>query len=364
LQKRRVRATDPRLVLRSVQGKHGARLATVLAGIVCLAGGCVDRHLRADFTRGDHGLLASPALHLVLCGTGGVIADRSRAGPCTAIVAAGHVFLVDLGPGAWEGADLAGLPLDALRAVLFTTFLAENIADFGEALTRSWIAGRTQRLVVYGPPGTARVVNDVTDAYRLDVTMRVAHHDAAVLHPELAGADAYEFALAEPDGSVVVLDDGGLRITAFSVGAVGTVPSVGYRFDYAGRSIVIAGHAHHHPNVVRFAAGADVLVHEAANPEMIHRGIGVMDEVGQTRLASFSREMLRNYASPIEVAEIARDAGVGLLVFTRLYPPPTSLFTRWVFLRGVRSVFRDVVLGEDGMRFRLDPAGGRRRERD
>jgi ribonuclease Z len=323
--------------------------------IGCLVLGCVEPRLRAEFTRGDHTLLSSPAMHLVLCGTGGAMTDPERAGPCTAVVAAGKMFIVDVGPGAWEGADLAGLPLDGLYGVLLTTFLADDIGDLGEAMTRSWIAGRPRRLQVYGPAGTARLVADVDDAYRLDVAMRITRHSPEILRPELAGADAHEYSLTEPDGSAVVFDEDGLRITAFSIGAVGTVPSVGYRFDYAARSIVIAGHERHHPNVARFAAGADVLVHEAANPMMVERGIEIMGDVGRVRLASLTHEMMRSHASPIEAAEVARAAGVGLLVLTRLYPPPNTLFERLVFIHGVRAVFPNTVLGRDGMRFALEP---------
>lgn len=330
-------------------------LVAVVASLGLVAAGCLEHRLRAEFTRGDRGLLASPALQLVLCGTGSAISDRTRFGPCSAVVVEGRVILVDAGPGAWEGVDFAGLPLAAVRTVLLTTFLAENIGELGEVMTRSWIAGREQRLDVYGPPGTARLVHALTDEYGLDVAMRVVHHPAGLLDPEIAGADPHEFTFADAEGATVVLDDGTLRITAFSAGAVGGIPSVGYRFDYRGRSIVIAGHARNHPNLVRFAAGADILVHEAAHRDMIERGIRVMDDLGETRTASFSREMLRMNATPVEVAEIARAAGVGRLVFSRLYPPPSTAFRRWVFLRGVSDVFPNSVLGEDGMRFRLDP---------
>jgi len=326
-----------------------------LAAIACLAVGCVSARLRAEFTRGDYALLTSPAMHVVICGSGGAITDVERAGPCTAVVAGGRIFVVDVGPGAWEGYDLAGLPLDGLSAVLLTTFLADDVDDLDETLMRSWIAGRPRRLDVYGPPGAARLVADVTDALGLDVAMREHRHDPKVLVPELLGADAHEFQLDGPDGSAMVLDQDGVRVTAFSIGAVGGVESVGYRFDYRGRSVVIAGHARHHPNVARFAAGADVLVHEAANPRMIERGIEIMTDVGRRRLASLTHEMLRSHATPVEAAEIARDAGVGELVLSRLYPPPDTIFERVVFMRGVRSVFPNTVLGYDGLRLRLDP---------
>ena len=71
--------------------------------------------------------------------------------------------------------------------------------------------------------------------------MRTARHDSSVLRPDLAGADAHEFTIVS-DGTATVLDEDGLRVTAFPVGVVGGVASVGYRFDYRGRAIVIGGH--------------------------------------------------------------------------------------------------------------------------
>jgi ribonuclease Z len=247
------------------------------------------------------------------------------------------------------------LPITALDTVLLTKLLADDVADLGEAITRSWLAGREHPLAVYGPPGTVRLVADVVDALRFDVALRLGPHKAAVLRPKLASADAHDLALASDDDVVTVLDEGGLRITAFGVGSVGSLVKVGYRFDYQGRSIVVSGHGRKHPNVARFAAGADVLVHEAASHVMVERGAGVLEALGAARLASFARESLVSHATPIEAAEVARDAGVGLLVLTQLYPSPNTPLTRWKFMLGVRGVFANTRLGEDGFRVHLDP---------
>jgi ribonuclease Z len=175
-----------------------------------------------------------------------------------------------------------------------------------------------------------------------------------VLRADIAGAAPREFVIA-PDGVATVLDEDGMRVTAFSVGVVGGVPSVGYRFDWSGRSIVIGGHGKDVAALARVAAGADIVVHEAAPPPMIERGIVTMLELGRTRTASFSHEMLSSHMSPIEVATAARDAGARQVVFSRLYPPPNSAIERFAFMRGVRAIFPNAIIGEDGMRFRLDP---------
>ena len=39
-------------------------------------------------------------LHVVLCGAGGPLPDPTRGGPCVAVIAGEHLFLVDVGSGA------------------------------------------------------------------------------------------------------------------------------------------------------------------------------------------------------------------------------------------------------------------------
>jgi ribonuclease Z len=121
----------------------------VLAAVGCLVTGCVEQRLRKEFTRGDRSLLTSPGMTLALCGTGTGLSDARRAGPCTAVVAAGRLFLVDVGSGAFESADLGGLPITALDTVLFTKLLADDVADLGEVIVRTSPGATPLR---YGPP--------------------------------------------------------------------------------------------------------------------------------------------------------------------------------------------------------------------
>ncbi len=340
--------------MRNVAIRRAGR-ATLVVAAACLLASCIEQRLRREFTRADRSLLTASGMTLALCGTGTGLPDAGRAGPCTAVVAAGRLFLVDVGPGAWESADLGGLPVVALRGVLLTKLLSDDVADLGEAITRSWIAGRDRPLAIYGPPGTARVVADVDDVLRSDVAMRLSRHSADVLRPALEPAVGHELAVTGATEPVPVLDEDGLRITAAPVVDIGGVTTVGYRFDYRGRSVVVWGHGRNHNGAVRFAAGASVLVHEAANAEMIARGVDVMDALGERRWASFARESVKSHPSPVDAATTARDASVGMLILTRLYPAPTGWFEEWAFMRGVRAVFPNTRLGVDGMRVRLDP---------
>ena len=319
----------------------------------------IDAQIERNLTRVQTGLPDEPGLHVVLCGTGSPIADASRAAACTAVLAAGQLYLVDVGPGAWESADLANLPLARLSGVLLTHFHSDHIGDLGEAITGSWIAGRAQPLDVYGPAGTAGVVRGFVDAYARDADARSRHHGEQAMPRAAAGAIAHEIALDTDDPalpSAVVVDRDGLRITAFAVDHAPVRPAVGYRFDYAGRSVVVSGDTKKSPGVAKHASGADLLVHEALLPEAAMRASAVAARIGNARLAKLASDIPGYHTAPVEAAELAQAAGAKKLVLTHLVPGPNNFLARRLFLRGVGAAYGgEVVLGEDGMRFDLPP---------
>jgi ribonuclease Z len=334
--------------------------ASLLVALLAATGGCqrfVDRQIERALTRTDTAILQSPDLHVVLCGTGSPLPDPDRAGACTAVLAGGEFVLVDVGPGSWETVDLANLPTGQLTAVLLTHFHSDHIGDLGEAMTQSWIAGRARMLDVYGPPGTSQVVNGFTQAYAADAEYRHAHHGDEYLPETAAAAIAHDVPLADaPDAEALVFDRNGLRVTMFRVQHDPATPAVGYRFDFRGRSVVVSGDTVKSANLLAHARGADLLIHEALQPDIVRRVAEIADRLGKTRIAKLLRDTLKYHTSPVEAAEIARDAGVKTLVFTHEVPPPSNFIARRLFVAGVSDVFAGkVIVGEDGMRFDLAP---------
>jgi ribonuclease Z len=330
----------------------------VLLLVLLVVAGCdrlTDRQIARSLTRVDRSILTSPDLHVILCGTGSPLADAERAGACTAIVAGGQIYLVDIGPGAWERVDLSDLPTDAVGTLLLTHFHSDHIGDLGEAITQSWIAGRAQPLAVYGPEGTAQVVEGFQRAYAQDVTYRVRHHGADILPPEGGSAVAREIALPDgQDAAATVLERDGLRITMFRVDHDPVHPAVGYRFDYHGRSVVVSGDTRKSANLARHAKGADLLVHEALQPALVLRAAAVAERLDRPRVAKLARDIPGYHTTPGEAVEIARTAGVDHLVLTHLVPGPPNALARRLFLAGIPSDYPgEITLGEDGMQFRL-----------
>jgi ribonuclease Z len=249
-----------------------------------------DREAERTITRARTDLLAAPELHVVLCGTGSPLPDPARAGACTAVIAGGELVLVDVGPGSWERVDLANLPTTALSAILLTHFHSDHIGDLGEATTQSWIAGRAKPLEVYGPPGVAEVVGGFDRAYAQDRIGRVAHHGADHLPPAAGLAVARELAMPDGDAATPVFERNGLRVTMFRVDHSPVYPAVGYRFDYRGRAVVVSGDTARSASVVEHARGADLLVHEAMQKDLVERASAVARRLGRDRLADMAHD--------------------------------------------------------------------------
>ncbi|QGZ96576.1 MBL fold metallo-hydrolase [Terricaulis silvestris] len=261
------------------------------------------------------------------CGTGSPLPDRERAGPCTAVVAGGRLFIFDVGEGATETLALMGLPVAHVEAVFLTHFHSDHIDGLGGLAVQRWAtAASTAPIPIYGGEGVERLANGLRETYALDSTYRIAHHGASVVPPGGEGYVAHPFAIPEGQESAVVFDDGGVRVTAFVVDHGPVRPAFGYRVDYEDRSLVISGDASASPSLVRASQGVDLLIHEALSPELV----GLMEENltdrGLTGVAQIFRDIPDYHTAPAGAADMANEANVGALALTHLIPPlPVSI---------------------------------------
>ncbi len=122
----------------------------------------------------------------------------------------------------------------------------------------------------------------------------------------------------------------------------------------SGRVAVISGDTVSVPAMMEMAKGADILVHDAAQKQMVMGMIqflkGRPDAEAQ-RLGAMSEEMLEYHATTEQIAQIAARAEVKKLVLTHLVPSIPASADDSPFLAGITPVFSGVVLvGKDGMR--------------
>ena len=296
-------------------------------------------------------LFEDDALRVVLCGTASPLPHPTRGKACVAVFAAGRFWIVDTGPGSWNRMGLMRIEGSRIGGIFLTHFHSDHIGDLGEFNMNTWAMGRKAPLPVYGPPGVERVVAGFEEAYALDRGYRVAHHGADFMPPATAPMQAVPIpGPAEGAGPTVVLDQDGLRVTAFAVHHDPVKPAYGYRFDYEGRSVVVSGDTAKTPAMVAAAKGADVLVHEAQANHLVAMIGEAAAAGGRPRVAKIMGDIPSYHTSPVEAAEIANEAGVKLLVFYHLTPPPPFRLAETVFTRGVSDVRPDRwILGDDGL---------------
>jgi len=290
-------------------------------------------------------------LSVLFCGTGSPLPDKSRGGPCTMIAAGGKLYLVDAGIDSARNLMLWRVPLQNIAGVFVTHFHSDHIGELGEIRLQTWVAGRSAKLSVYGPPGVEQVVGGFNQAYALDASYRTEHHGAAMLPPDAVAMVPRVMA----PGAVLNLD--GLKVTAIKVHHDPATPAYGYRFDYHGRSIVVSGDTAPDEDLFKAAKHADIVVHEALSPEMV----GIMHDAlvagGHPRQAKIFHDIPDYHTSPVDAARLASKYQVRALVFTHLIPILPNSFAEDLFLRGVSDVRPGccTILAHDGLVLTLRP---------
>lgn len=341
------------LIIPAVSALAAAAIVGALFFSDTVQNALADRIILQNLRAVNEELLDEKSLDAVLIGSGGPIANDDRSSPCLAVFAGKTGFLVDVGPGAWRNIGRFKLPAADLDFVLLTHFHSDHIGDLGEVAMQTWAAGRREPMIVCGPPGVEKIAAGFNQAYELDSQYRVLHHGPETMPPEAGELRAVTIT---PSGneSVLVYDRDGVRISAFRVDHHPVEPACGYKIEYRGRVLVVSGDASVNENLVRQAAGADLLVENVLSAALTARISRAADREGLKRLSKILTDIPEYHATPIQAAEMARRARVKMLVLTHITPPLPNWIAKRRFMAGVgRAWDGETILGRDGLHFRL-----------
>ncbi|MCP5130859.1 MAG: MBL fold metallo-hydrolase [Pseudomonadales bacterium] len=293
-------------------------------------------------------------LNVILCGAGGPLPDRVRSGACVAVVAGSNLVVVDSGTGGARNLNPLGLPAGDVDAVFLTHFHSDHIDGLGEMATLRWVnAAHTEPLPVHGPEGVEEVVAGFNQSYAQDAVYRHEHHGDTVAPMSGHGLLAVTHPQPPEGEAVVVYENDGLTVQMIKVEHDPVEPAVAYLFTYEGRTALISGDTRKSANLQQFAEGVDLLVHEGLSPRLVQQMNKAAQRAGNEVLAKITVDIPDYHTTPVEAAEIARDANVGHLLFYHVVPPTPVPGLEAAWLTGVDEVFERYTLGRDGTGFSL-----------
>jgi ribonuclease Z len=265
-------------------------------------------------------------LEVTLLGTGSPIFVPGRYSISTLIRAGDDYLLFDCGRGASIRLDETGLHPGHINKLFLTHLHSDHVVGIPDFYISGWFTtyGRRQGpLRVWGPEGSTAMMSYLDSAFEFDEGVRAAemqiHHNANETHDIESG---------------VIFEEDGIRVTAFYVDHRPIVPALGFKVEFAGRSVVLSGDTRPTESVIKHGAGADVLIHEvicgdkdnAPEPEQYERIIahhttpqqaGDIFAKAQPRLAVYShivmlagadsgmldRQTRETYAGPLLIGE-------------------------------------------------------------
>jgi len=276
---------------------------------------------------------------IILLGTKGgpSVGKSGRSNPATLMLINDVPYLVDCGYGSSRQLLSAGISLNRLRHIFITHHHSDHHLELGALIYNAWITGTPIRIDAYGPSGLRRMTQDFFNYQKFDIDTRIV--DEGRPDPRKLVV-AHEF--NQPG---LVLQNEAVKVTSCLVRHPPIKLAFAYRFDAKDRSVVISGDTAYAPELVEFAKGADVLVHEVMYLPGVEALIKRLPNAKRLR-----EHLLAAHTLPEEVGKIADRAGVKTLVLSHFVPGDDASITDEQWAAGARKNFKGrIIVGKDLM---------------
>lgn len=242
-------------------------------------------------------------IRVTLLGTGAPPPVMNRFGPSTLIEAGGEKLVFDAGRGNLQRLVQAKVDLKSIHALFLTHLHSDHVVGISDMFLTGWLIGQRETpFRVWGPRGTKDMMAHLERAFEFDIRIRL-YDD----RPPPQGI----VVRAEDIQQGVAYEQNGVKVTAFDVDHRPVHPALGYRIDYAGRSVVLSGDTKFSENLIRFAQGADLVVHSVAAPEVVGRG----------RPPERAKAILDHHTMPEEAGTVFARVRPKLAVFSHIVLP-------------------------------------------
>ena len=241
---------------------------------------------------------------VVLLGTGNPNPDPDHSGPSVAIVVYDTPYIIDFGAGIVRraaamsprfGGKIEGLRTKNLKKAFLTHLHSDHTTGYPDIILTPWVMGRDEPLEVYGPEGLKNMTENILKAYQEDIKYRLYGLEPANNQGWRVNAHEIKEGLIYKDENV--------KVEAFLVDHGSWPEAYGYKFTAPDRVIVVSGDTKPCENLLKYAKGADILIHEV----YYKKGFDQYDEFWKNYHSG-------NHTSTYELAEIANSVRPGLLI--------------------------------------------------
>ena len=277
---------------------------------------------------------------VTLLGVKGGPALRPRSNLPTSILMhiGGTNILVDAGIGVSKSICDQGIPLTDIDTIFITHLHSDHYLELGPLIHTAWVAGRHDPITIYGPSRLQHYWDTFLLSMEDDIQLRI-EDEGRVDIARLVTCHSLE------DKAPVTFND--ITIHAMINDHPPIRESFALRFEWQDRIVVLSGDTAFMTEMIDFAKGADLLIHEA----MLVEGVDMI--LARMPLADdrLKKHILRSHTSAEDVGRIAQQAGVKRLVLNHFVPDGFAEFGDDEWITATRKTWQgDLTISRDGMK--------------
>jgi ribonuclease BN (tRNA processing enzyme) len=271
------------------------------------------------------------------------------------LIVNGAYYLIDAGDGVLRRMTRAGANFRQISRVFITHGHDDHTAGLGALMSVAWDFQRHDPIDVYGPPGTAALVEGAIQYFTVSAEIRWAEGRRTPLGDVFVGHDV---------GPGLVYKDQNIEVTAventhFHIPEgspyYGKYKSYAYRFQTPDRVIVFTGDTGPSEAVTELARNADILVSEVGSSEDVKQVFiknGTWQGMTPEQQAALMRHEVEEHLTPDAVGKMAARAHVKAVVLTHLLPTVNERDDYQRYVPEVQKFFSgQVVVAKDLMEF-------------